>query len=64
MLFGWDSCAQHGKTRSALGAFYRRLRTRLGAPKAVTATASQAMARDLLIGSGSSGGAYDDPGVN
>ena len=28
-----------GKTRSALGAFYRRLRTRLGAPKAITATA-------------------------
>lgn len=28
-----------GKTHSALGAFYRRLRTRLGAPKAITATA-------------------------
>ena len=28
-----------GKTRSALGAFYRRLRTRLGTPKAITATA-------------------------
>jgi hypothetical protein len=26
-------------SRSALGAFYRRLRTRLGAPKAITATA-------------------------
>lgn len=28
-----------GKTRSALGTFYRRLRTRLGTPKAITATA-------------------------
>lgn len=28
-----------GKSHSALGAFYRRLRTRLGAPKAITATA-------------------------
>lgn len=28
-----------GKTCSALGAFYRRLRTRLGTPKAITATA-------------------------
>jgi len=27
------------KTRSALGAFYRRMRSRLGAPKAITATA-------------------------
>jgi hypothetical protein len=28
-----------GKSHSALGAFYRRLRARLGAPKAITATA-------------------------
>lgn len=28
-----------GKSNSALGAFYRRLRSRLGAPKAITATA-------------------------
>ncbi len=27
------------RSRSALGAFYRRLRSRLGAPKAITATA-------------------------
>ncbi len=27
------------QSRSALGAFYRRLRSRLGAPKAITATA-------------------------
>ena len=51
-----------GKTRSALGAFYRRLRTRLGAPKAVTATAHK-LAR-LFYRLWSSGGTYDDPGVN
>ena len=28
-----------GRSNSALGAFYRRLRARLGAPKAITATA-------------------------
>lgn len=28
-----------GKSNSALGAFYRRLRSRLGSPKAITATA-------------------------
>ena len=28
-----------GRSNSALGAFYRRLRSRLGAPKAITATA-------------------------
>ncbi len=28
-----------GKSNSALGAFYRRLRSRLGTPKAITATA-------------------------
>ncbi|MBD2054893.1 IS110 family transposase [Oculatella sp. FACHB-28] len=51
-----------GKTRSALGAFYRRLRTRLGAPKAITATAHK-LAR-LFYRLWSSGGSYDDPGVN
>jgi len=51
-----------GKTRSALGAFYRRLRTRLGAPKAVTATAHK-LAR-IFYRLWSSGGTYDDPGVN
>lgn len=51
-----------GKTRSALGAFYRRLRTRLGAPKAITATAHK-LAR-LFYRLWSSGGTYDDPGVN
>jgi transposase len=50
-----------GKTRSALGAFYRRLRMRLGAPKAITATAHK-LAR-LFYRLWSSGGSYDDPGV-
>lgn len=51
-----------GKTRSALGAFYRRLRTRLGTPKAITATAHK-LAR-IFYRLWSSGGSYDDPGVN
>lgn len=51
-----------GKTQSALGAFYRRLRTRLGAPKAITATAHK-LAR-IFYRLWCSGGAYDDPGTN
>jgi transposase len=51
-----------GKTRSALGAFYRRLRTRLGAPKAITSTAYK-LAR-IFYRLWGSGGAYGDPGVN
>jgi hypothetical protein len=51
-----------GKTTSALGAFYRRLCTRLGIPKAITATAHK-LAR-LFYRLWSSGGAYDDPGAN
>lgn len=35
------------QSRSALGAFYRRLRSRLGAPKAITATAHK-LARIVL----------------
>lgn len=50
-----------GKTRSALGAFYRRLRTRLGTPKAVTATAHK-LAR-LFYQLWRNGGTYDDPGI-
>jgi len=45
-----------------LGAFYHRLRTRLGAPKAITATAHK-LAR-IFYRFWRSGGAYDDPGVN
>ena len=51
-----------GKTRSALGAFYRRLRTQLGTPKAITATAHK-LAR-IFYRLWSSGGTYDDPGVH
>ncbi len=51
-----------GKTRSALGAFYRRLRTRLGTPKAITATAHK-LAR-LFYRLWRNGGTYDDPGIN
>lgn len=47
-------------SHSALGAFYRRLRTRLGAPKAITATAHK-IAR-LLYRIWSTGEAYADPG--
>jgi transposase len=51
-----------GKTQSALGVFYRRLRTRLRTPKAITATAHK-LAR-IFYRLWSSGGSYDDPGVN
>lgn len=51
-----------GKTQSALGAFYRRLRTRLGTPKAITATAHK-LAR-IFYRLWSMGESYDDPGVN
>ena len=50
-----------GKTQSAIGAFYRRLRTRLGAPKAITATAHK-LAR-LFYQLWTSGQAYQDLGV-
>ena len=50
-----------GKTRSALGAFYRRLRTRLGAPKAITATAHK-LAR-LFYQIWTTAGRYCDPGI-
>ncbi len=51
-----------GKTRSALGAFYRRLRARLGPPKAITATAHK-LAR-IFYRLWSSGRSYVDPGIN
>lgn len=51
-----------GKTRSAIGAFYRRSRTRLGAPKAITATAHK-LAR-IFYHLWTSGTNYHDPGVN
>lgn len=49
-------------SRSALGAFYRRLRSRLGAPKAITATAHK-LAR-LFYRMWTSSGQYADPGVD
>lgn len=51
-----------GKSHSALGAFYRRLRARLGAPKAITATAHK-IAR-LFYHLWTRGDSYVDPGVD
>jgi hypothetical protein len=52
--------SQGSRSHSALGAFYRRLRSRLGAPKAITATAHK-IAR-LFYKLWSSEGTYVDPG--
>lgn len=49
-------------SRSALGAFYRRLRGRLGAPKAITATAHK-LAR-MFYCLWTTGENYSDPGVD
>lgn len=51
-----------GKTLSAIGAFYRRLRVRLGSPKAITATAHK-LAR-IFYRLWTSGADYHDPGVS
>ncbi len=51
-----------GKSNSALGAFYRRLRSRLGSPKAITATAHK-IAR-ILYKLWTNGGDYTDPGTD
>lgn len=51
-----------GKSDSALGAFYRRLRSRLGAPKAITATAHK-LAR-IFYHLWKSGGEYSDLGAD
>lgn len=50
-----------GKSQSALGAFYRRLRARLGAPKAITATAHK-IAR-IFYHLWTAGEGYVDPGA-
>ena len=50
------------QSRSALGAFYRRLRSKLGAPKAITATAHK-IAR-LFYRIWTTGKQYSDPGVD
>lgn len=51
-----------GKSNSALGAFYRRLRSRLGTPKAITATAHK-LAR-IFYRLWTSGGDYQDLGMD
>ncbi|MBR8835157.1 MAG: IS110 family transposase [Stigonema ocellatum SAG 48.90 = DSM 106950] len=50
------------QSRSALGAFYRRLRSRLGAPKAITATAHK-LAR-MFYRMWTHAGEYIDPGMD
>ncbi len=50
------------KSRSALGAFYRRWRSRLGAPKAITATAHK-LAR-IFYRMWTTAGQYADPGMD
>jgi transposase len=50
------------RSRSALGGFYRRLATRLGAPKAITATAHK-LAR-IFYRLWTSGDHYTDPGID
>ena len=51
-----------GKSHSALGAFYRRLRSRLGSPKAITATAHK-IAR-IFYKLWTYRGDYTDPGMD
>jgi hypothetical protein len=50
------------RSRSALGAFYRRLRSRLGAPKAITATAHKIA--QIFYKLWATGGEYSDPGMD
>ncbi len=50
------------RSQSALGAFYRRMKARLGGPKAITATAHK-IAR-IFYHIWSKGDAYVDPGVD
>ena len=49
------------RSQSALGAFYRRMKARMGAPKAITATAHK-LAR-IFYHLWKSGGSYSDPGI-
>ncbi|WP_262983549.1 transposase [Phormidesmis priestleyi] len=49
------------RSHSALGAFYRRMQAKLGAPKAITATAHK-LAR-IFYHLWTSGGAFVDPGM-
>lgn len=62
-LYAFRMAAQTaGKSNSALGAFYRRLRSRLGTPKAITATAHK-IAR-IFYKLWTQGGDYTDPGMD
>lgn len=51
-----------GRSHSALGAFYRRMQSRMGAPKAITATAHK-LAR-IFYRLWKSGGSFVDPGTD
>ena len=50
------------RSHSALGAYYRRMQRRLGAPKAITAAAHK-LAR-IFYRLWTSGAAYADPGID
>ncbi len=50
------------RSQTALGAFFRRLRARLGTPKAITATAHK-LAR-IFYCLWTKGGEYNDPGID
>ena len=50
------------RSQTALGAFFRRLRARLGSPKAITATAHK-LAR-IFYSLWTKGGEYHDPGID
>ena len=50
------------RSNSALGAYYRRMQSRMGAPKAITATAHK-LAR-IFYRLWTSGDAYNDPGID
>jgi len=50
------------RSNSALGAYYRRMQAKMGAPKAITATAHK-LAR-IFYHLWTSGDAYADPGTN
>lgn len=51
-----------GRSQSALGAFYRRMKARLGAPKAITATAHKLARMFYMLWT--SGEPYRDPGAD
>lgn len=51
-----------GRSQTALGAFYRRLKARLGAPKAITAPAHKLARMFYMLWS--SGESYRDPGAD